>query len=289
MDPWILVHYGLNGLAHTTCVFLLASGLSLIYGMSRVLNLAHGALFMVGAYVTYECVRQTGNFWLTLILAPLVVGAIGLLVERFLLRRVEGRVYSDNLLLTFGLLFVLSDLIRVVWGVQWRTVSEADVLTGAVPIVGQAYPLYNLFHIAAGTIVFIGLTLFLRLTRWGQMIRAAATEPDLAAGLGLPVPRLRSFVFGLGAALAGLMGALHGPLINVNLSMGHRYLMDAIAVVVIGGLGNITGAYIGALIVGQLQAFGVLFVPFFERIFIYGLMILILLVRPRGLMGQSMG
>lgn len=289
MDPWILIHYGLNGLAHTTCVFLLASGLSLIYGMSRVLNLAHGALFMVGAYVTYECVRQTGNFWLTLILAPVVVGAIGLLVERFLLRRVEGRVYSDNLLLTFGLLFVLSDLIRVVWGVQWRTVSEADVLTGAVPIVGQAYPLYNLFHIAAGTIVFIGLTLFLRLTRWGQMIRAAATEPDLAAGLGLPVPRLRSFVFGLGAALAGLMGALHGSLINVNLSMGHRYLMDAIAVVVIGGLGNVTGAYVGALIVGQLQAFGVLFVPFFERIFIYGLMILILLIRPRGLMGQSMG
>ncbi|MBU1742363.1 MAG: branched-chain amino acid ABC transporter permease, partial [Proteobacteria bacterium] len=233
MDPWILLHYCLNGLAHTTCVFLLASGLSLIYGMSRVLNLAHGALFMVGAYVTYECVRQTGNFWLTLVLAPALVGAIGLLVERFLLRRVEGRVYSDNLLLTFGLLFVLSDLIRVVWGVQWRTVSEADILTGAVPIFGQAYPVYNLFHIGAGTIVFIGLTLFLRLTRWGQMIRAAATEPDLAAGLGLPVPRLKSFVFGLGASLAGLMGALHGPLINVNLSMGHRYLMDAIAVVVI--------------------------------------------------------
>ncbi len=289
MEPTILVHFCLNGLAHTTCVFLLASGLSLIYGMLRVLNLAHGALFMVGAYASYQWVRSTGDFWLTLAVAPLLCGALGLAVERYLLRRLEGRSYAAHLLLTFGLLFVVADLIRAVWGVQWRTVSEAESLTGAVSILGQGYPLYNLFHILAGLLVFIALIAFLRLTTLGRMIRAAASEPELAAGLGLPVPGLKGFVFALGAALAGLMGALHGPLININLSMGHRYLMDAIAVVVIGGLGNLTGAYVGALIVGQLQAFGVLFVPFFERIFVYGLMIIILLIRPRGLLGQSLG
>jgi branched-chain amino acid transport system permease protein len=275
----------LNGLALSTCFFLLAAGLSLIFGLLGILNFAHGAFFMIGAYFTFQVIHWTGNFWLSVLLAPLLVAGVGTVTERFLLRHTYRIDVNFQLLLTFGLILVIEDLIRLIWGVNWYTVQEPQSLKGVVPILGVGYPIYNLFYAGVGFTVFWGIWLFLNKTRFGKKIIAASSDRELANGLGINVPRLYTIVFTIGSWLAGLMGVFHGPMININLDMGHRYIMTAFAVVVIGGLGNINGAYVGALILGQLEAFGILYIPFLQRIFMYAFMMLILIWRPRGLFG----
>jgi len=242
---------------------------------------------MIGAYLSYQLISWTDNFWLSILIAPLAVAGIGILIERFLLRHTYRINVNFQLLLTFGLILVIEDLIRLIWGVHWRTVQEAEVLRGALPIIGGAYPIYNLFYIGVGALVFIGLWFFLNKTRYGKKVVAASSDRELAEGLGINVPRLYTVVFGLGSALAGLMGVFHGPLVNINLDMGHHYILNAFAVVVIGGLGNIKGAYIGSFILGQLHAFGILYFPFFERMFMWGVMMVVLILRPKGLFGEE--
>jgi branched-subunit amino acid ABC-type transport system permease component len=190
------------------------------------------------------------------------------------------------MLLTFGLILVIEDVLRFIWGVNWYTVSEPDILRGAIPFLGWGYPIYNVFYTGVGFFVFICLWLFLNKTLLGKKIVAASSDRELASGLGINVPRLFTIVFAIGACLAGLMGVFHGPLVNINLDMGHKYMLTAFAVVVIGGLGKVQGVYLVSLLLGQLEAFGILFVPFFERIFMWGLMIVILIWRPRGLFGE---
>jgi branched-chain amino acid transport system permease protein len=240
---------------------------------------------MIGAYFTLQVIHWTGNFWLSALLAPLLVAGVGTVTERFLLRHTYRIDVNFQLLLTFGLILVIEDLIRLIWGVNWYTVQEPQSLRGVVPILGVGYPIYNLFYAGVGLSVFWGIWLFLNKTRFGKKIIAASSDRELANGLGINVPRLYTIVFTIGSWLAGLMGVFHGPMININLDMGHHYIMTAFAVVVIGGLGNIKGAYVGALILGQLEAFGILYVPFFQRIFMYAFMMLILIWRPRGLFG----
>lgn len=242
---------------------------------------------MIGAYLSYQIILWTDNFWLSILIVPLVLAGIGMIMERFLLRHTYRISVNFQLLLTFGLILVIEDLVRLTWGVNWHTVHEADALRGAVRIMGGGYPIYNLFYIMVGAFVFFTLWFFLNKTKYGKKVVAASSDRELANGLGINVPRLYTTVFGLGSALAGLMGVFHGPFINISLEMGHHYIMNAFAVVVIGGLGNITGAYISALILGQLEAFGILYVPFFERIFMWGLMMVILIWRPRGLFGAK--
>jgi len=283
----IYFYFFLNGLANTTCYFLLAAGLSLVFGLLGVFNFAQGSFFMIGAYFTYQLVHWTQNFWLCLFVSPFVVVIVGILVERYLIRYTYKININFQLLLTFGLILVIEDTIRLIWGVQWRTVEEADILKGIIPIFGGGYPVYNIFHTVMGISVFVALWLFLNKTKYGKIIVAAASDKELASSLGINVPRLYVFVFALGSWLAGLMGVLHGPLININLDMGHEYIMDAFAVVVLGGLGSITGAFVGSLIIGQIRAFGILYVPYFERIFMYVLMMVILIWRPRGLFGEK--
>lgn len=283
----IYFYFFLNGLANTTCYFLLAAGLSLVFGLLGVFNFAQGSFFMIGAYFTYQLVHWTQNFWLCLFVSPFVVVIVGILVERYLIRYTYKININFQLLLTFGLILVIEDAIRLIWGVQWRTVEEADILKGIIPIFGGGYPVYNIFHTVMGISVFIALWLFLNRTKYGKIIVAASSDKELASSLGINVPRLYVFVFALGSWLAGLMGVLHGPLININLDMGHEYIMDAFAVVVLGGLGSITGAFVGSLIIGQIRAFGILYVPYFERIFMYVLMMVILIWRPRGLFGEK--
>jgi branched-chain amino acid transport system permease protein len=261
--------------------------LSLIYGVLGVLNFAHGAFFMIGAYISYQVILWTDNFWLSILIAPLAVAAFGMLSERFLLRRTYRISVNYQLLLTFGLILIIEDLIRLIWGVRWYTVPEAEALRGAIEIMGGGYPLYNLFYMGAGAFVFAGLCFFLNYTHCGKKVSAASSDRELASGLGINVTALYTWVFGLGSWLAGIMGVFHGPLININLDMGHEYIMNAFAVVVIGGLGSIKGAYLSALLLGQLEAFGILWVPYFERIFMWGLMALVLIWRPRGLFGEK--
>ncbi len=287
MEPRVFVHFFLNGLASSSCYFLIASGMSLIFGVLGILNFAQGALFMIGAYLSYQIILWTGNFWLSILITPIVLAGIGMIIERFLLRPTYRINVNFQLLLTFGLILVIEDLVRLTWGVNWHTVREAKALRGVIQIMGGGYPIYNLFYFGVGAVIFISLWFFLNKTKYGRKIVAASSDRELANGLGINVPRLYTAVFGLGAALAGVMGVFHGPFINISLEMGHHYIMNAFAVVVIGGLGNITGAYISALILGQLEAFGILYFPFFERIFMYGLMMVVLIWRPRGLFGEK--
>lgn len=287
MEPRVFVYFFLNGLANSTCFFLLAAGMNLIFGVLGILNFAHGAFFMIGAYLSYQIILWTDNFWLSILIAPLIVAGVGMIIERFIIRHTYRVNVNFQLLLTFGLILVIEDLIRLIWGVNWMTVQEAEALRGVLPIMGGGYPIYNVFYTGVGTIVFVSLWFFLNKTRYGKKVVAASSDRELANGLGINVPWLYTVVFGLGSALAGLMGVFHGPLININLDMGHHYILSAFAVVVIGGLGNIIGAYISSLILGQLEAFGILYVPFFERIFMWGLMMVILIWRPRGLFGEK--
>lgn len=261
--------------------------MSLIFGVLGILNFAQGAFFMIGAYLSYQIILWTGNFWLSIILTPLVLALIGIIVERFLIRHTYRINVNFQLLLTFGLILVIEDLVRLTWGVNWYTVQEAPSLRHTVMILGGAYPLYNLFYAGVGAIVFLILWFFLNQTKYGKRVIAASSDRELANGLGINVPRLYLVVFGLGSALAGLMGVFHGPFINISLEMGHHYIMNAFAVVVIGGLGSIKGAYISALLLGQLEAFGILYFPFFERVFMYGFMAVVLIWRPRGLFGEK--
>ncbi len=287
MEPRVFVYFFLNGLANSTCFFLLAAGMSLIFGVLGILNFAHGAFFMIGAYLCYQIILWTDNFWLSILIAPLILAVIGIIIERFLLRHTYRVNVNFQLLLTFGLILVIEDLIRLIWGVNWHTVQEAKALRGVIQIMGGGYPIYNLFYFGVGAAVFISLWFFLNKTKYGKKVLAASSDRELANGLGINVPRLYTVVFGLGSALAGLMGVFHGPLVNINLDMGHHYILSAFAVVVIGGLGNVKGAYISAIILGQLEAFGILYVPFFERIFMWGFMMIILIWRPRGLFGEK--
>jgi branched-chain amino acid transport system permease protein len=287
LDPRVFVYFFLNGLAHSACFFLLAAGLNLIFGVLGIFNFAHGALFMIGAYLSYQLISWTDNFWLSILITPLAVAGIGIIIERSLLRHTYRINVNFQLLLTFGLILVIEDLIRLIWGVDWLFVEEAEVLRGALPIMGEAYPIYNLFYIGVGALVFVSLWFFLNKTRYGKKVVAASSDRELADGLGINVPRLYTIVFGLGSALAGLMGVFHGPLANMNLDMGNQYILNAFAVVVIGGLGSIKGAYIGSFILGQLHAFGILYVPYFERMFMWGVMMVVLILRPRGLFGET--
>jgi branched-chain amino acid transport system permease protein len=287
LEPRVIVHFFLNGLASSSCYFLIASGMSLIFGVLGILNFAQGALFMIGAYLSYQIILWTGNFWLSILITPITLAGIGMIIERFLLRYTYRINVNFQLLLTFGLILVIEDLVRLTWGVNWYTVQEAKALRGMVQIMGGGYPIYNLFYSGVGVVVFVSLWFFLNRTKYGKKVVAASSDRELANGLGINVPRLYTVVFALGSSLAGLMGVFHGPFINISLEMGHHYIMNAFAVVVIGGLGNIAGAYISALILGQLEAFGILYFPFFERIFMYGLMMVVLIWRPRGLFGEK--
>ena len=287
MEPRVFVNFFLNGLASSSCYFLIASGMSLIFGVLGILNFAQGALFMIGAYLSYQIILWTGNFWLSILITPIILAGIGIIIERFLLRYTYRINVNFQLLLTFGLILVIEDLVRLTWGVNWHTVQEAKALRGVMQIMGGGYPIYNLFYFGVGTAVFISLWFFLNRTKYGKKVVAASSDRELANGLGINVPRLYTAIFALGSSLAGLMGVFHGPFINISLEMGHHYIMNAFAVVVIGGLGNITGTYISALILGQLEAFGILYFPFYERIFMYGFMMVVLIWRPRGLFGEK--
>lgn len=268
-------------------LFILASGLTLVFGVLGILNLAHGSLFMLGAYFTFQFTHWLGNFWYAMIIAPLICGGMGIIIERLLLRSVYGEDVHFLLLLTFGLILVLEDVAKFFWGVAYKTVSEPEILMGTFPMLGAGYPRYNLFVIFVAILAGIAVWLLLSKTKVGKMVRAASSDREMASGAGINVPRLYTLVFAFGAWLAGLAGVLGAPLRSITMDLGGRTIVEAFAVVVIGGLGSIPGALLGALILGQLNAFGILFFSRFEMAFMYILMAIVLLIRPRGLLGRE--
>ncbi len=276
-----------TGVALGSVFVLLAIGLSLIFGMLTVVNFAHGAYFMVGAYIGVYAFGLTGNFWVSLVVVPLAAGVLGLLTERFLVRPLYGRGIDYPLLLTFGLSYVFIDLIRILFGIGGMPMSTPAALRGAVDIgVGQ-FPLYRLFLIAATAAIIAALWLFIEKTRFGLIIRAGARDPEIVRVLGIDISKVWLIVFGLGTAIAGLSGILAAPIRAVTPEMGIPVLVESFVVTVVGGMGSLAGAVVAGLLVGIVYSLASLYAPAFAETSIFALMALVLLFRPQGLFGRA--
>ncbi|HWO05990.1 MAG TPA: ABC transporter permease [Methylomirabilota bacterium] len=280
----------LSGLANAMFLFLIASGLSLIFGVTRIVNFAHGSFYMLAAYLTYSLAAMLPGgpaaFYLAALLAALAVAAIGGLVEVLLLRRVYRAPELYQLLLTFALVLVTADLVRYLWGADNKTGPAAPGLAGSVPIAGQLFPSYDLAIILFGPLVALGLWLLFHRTRWGVLIRAATQDREMVAALGVDQSRLFTSVFVLGSFLAGLGGALQVPRLALSTVMDTSVIVEAFVVVVIGGMGSVWGALLASLLIGVLNAYGVLLLPKAAIVLIFVVMAVVLVVRPWGLLGR---
>lgn len=276
-----------TGVALGAIYVLFAIGLSLIFGMLTVVNFAHGAFYMVGAYVGLFLLSLGGNFWLCLVAVPLIVGTIGLVVERFLIRPLYGRGIDYPLLLTFGLSYVMVELVRIAFGKSGYPFDTPEILQGAVNIGVGYFPLYRLFVIGIAVVVLLGLWLFLERTSFGLIIRAGARDPQIVRVLGVNVSRVWLFVFGIGTGIAGLAGLLAAPLQGVIPEMGSTILAEAFVVTVVGGMGSIGGAVIAGLLVGVVVSMTSLFAPEMAKVSIFALMAIVLLIRPQGFFGRA--
>lgn len=277
----------MTGIALGAVYALLALGLSLIFGMLTVVNFAHGAFFMVGAFLGVYFLGLTGNFWFSLLLTPLAVGAIGLVAERFLVRPLYGRGIDYPLLLTFGLSYVMIEAMRVAFGIEGVATSTPAELRGAVNLGFGFFPLYRLFLIVATALVVIALWLFIEKTRFGLIIRAGSRDPEIVRVLGIDISRVWLLVFGIGTAIAGLSGVLAAPTRAVNPEMGISVLAESFVVTVVGGMGSLPGAVVAGLLVGVVFSMTSLFAPDLAELSIFVLMAVVLLIKPQGFFGKA--
>ncbi|WP_134725714.1 branched-chain amino acid ABC transporter permease [Paracoccus luteus] len=277
---WVL--QGLNALQLSMLLFLLSVGLTVIFGLMHFVNLAHGALYAFGAYAAATAGAALG-FWGGLLIAPLAVAALGVLLYLGCIRRMRRAGPMAQVLVTFGLIFVMLDLTRIVWGAQALSAPVPAVLDGRVAVLGVEYPAYRLFVIALGLAIWGALALVLNRTQIGAMIRAGVDNDQMAACMGIDVERMFFVVFCVGCALAGLAGAVAAPILSVTPDMGLQILVPTLIVIVIGGLGSLNGAVAGSLIYGAVQTFGAVLFPQLASILIYGLLAAVLILRPAGL------
>ncbi len=277
----------MTGIALGAVYALLAVGLSLIFGMLTVVNFAHGAFFMMGAFLGVYFMNLTGSFWFSLILVPVIVGAFGLLCERFLVRPLYGRGIDYPLLLTFGLSYVMIEAMRFLFGIEGVPSSTPAELRGAVNLGFGHFPLYRLFLIAATAVIVLGLWLFIEKTRYGLIIRAGSRDPEIVKVLGIDISKVWLLVFGIGTAIAGLSGLLAAPTRAVNPEMGIPILAESFVVTVVGGMGSLPGAVIAGLLVGIVFAMTSLFAPAYAEMSIFVLMAVVLLIRPQGFFGKA--
>jgi branched-chain amino acid transport system permease protein len=276
-----------TGLVLGMLFVLLAIGLSLIFGLMTVVNFSHGALYRLGAYCTVFLLGFTKSFWVALVVAPLMIGAFGLLVERFLIRRLYGRSPDDPLLLTFGLSLVLVETAKLIWGKIGLTLDPPKELGGAVNLGFMAFPAYRLFVIAVTVVVLVALWAFLTRTNVGLIIRAGSRDPLMVRALGIDLNRIWLLVFGIGCALAGLAGALAGPMRGAYAEMGVTMVIESFVVIVVGGMGSLLGAVVAGLLMGQVVGMTTLFAPKLAEIMVFVVMALVLLVRPSGIFGEA--
>ena len=276
-----------TGIALGAVYALLALGLSLIFGMLTVVNFAHGAFFMVGAFLGVYTLGLTGSFWFSLLLVPLATGLMGLVTERFLVRPLYGRGIDYPLLLTFGLSYVLVDAMRFAFGIEGLPSSTPALLRGATDLGFGMFPTYRLFLVFAAAVVIGGLWLFIERTRYGLIIRAGARDPEIVQVLGIDVAKVWWLVFGLGTAIAGLAGVLAAPTRAVNPEMGITVLAESFVVTVVGGMGSLPGAVVAGLLVGGVFSMTSLFAPDLAELSIFVLMAVVLLIRPQGFFGKA--
>ena len=277
----------LHGLAYGMLLFLVASGLTLVFGMMNVLNIAHASFYMLGAYFSYQMLKMVGNFWIGLIVCPIIVGFLGILMERFLLRRVHAGGHVQEFVITFGILFVINESVKWIWGTEPLPVPIPPALSGSVMIVGSVYPAYRLFILFFSLCVLALMAYILMKTRLGITVRAAVSDRDMVSALGTNTPYVFMLVMGIGSWLAGLAGVIAGPFISTYPGMAMEILVDCFVVTVTGGLGSLLGAIVASFLIGQLSSFGILFIPRFAIVFAFLLMTVVLIIKPTGLFGEK--
>lgn len=285
MSPEVAVQQALNGISFGALLFILAAGLSLIFGMMDVVNLAHGAFYMLGAYVTLTLVQRTGQFWPALVIAPLAVGLLGLIIEPLLLRRLRGR-HLDQVLLTIGVSLVIADLLGVTFGREIHSIPLPAGLDRSIAIAGGDYPVYRLFVVGFGIAMAAVLAVVHRRTQVGALIRAGVDDAQMLDALGVDIDRLFANTFAVGAALAGLAGVIAAPVFGIFPGMDVDALIYSLIVVVVGGLGTLSGALAGSGLVGPADTFGRVLFPQFALALIFAIMAFVLLLRPTGLLGR---
>lgn len=275
------------GLSRSMILFIVTAGLSIVLGVLRVPNVAHGSLYMIGAFSAFsitKLVPGATGFWLALLVAPLVVALVSFIAERALFCHLYQREHLMLLLFTFALSLILGDLVKIVWGAEYKSIMAPKFFDGSVSILGASIPRYNFFLLIIGPLVAVGLWLFTNKTKLGKIARAAAVDREMVGAVGINVSWVFAFAFVFGCFMGGLGGALMAPTISITLGMDHNIVIEGFLIVTIGGLGNMWGAMVGSLIFGLTQAFGVLFWPQFAIVFPYTAVVIVLLLRPRGIL-----
>jgi branched-chain amino acid transport system permease protein len=287
MDFSAFISQFLVGLSRSMILFIICAGLSFVLGVLRVPNIAHGSLYMIGAFATFTLTKLfagSSGFWIALILAPLLVALISLIAERALFCHLYQREHLMLLLFTFAISLIIGDLVKIVWGAEYKSVLAPSLLKGSVSLLGVSLPRYNIFLIIVGPLVAIALWLFTNKTKIGKISRAAAVDREMVGVLGINVSWVFAIAFVIGCYLAGLGGALIAPTISITLGMDHSLIIEAFLIVTIGGLGNMWGALVGSLIFGMTQSLGILVWPQFAIVFPYVAVVIVLLLRPKGLL-----
>ena len=277
----------LNSLVLGGVFLIVAIGLNIIYGLSRVMNLAHGSLYAVGAYAGYSIVAIGFNYFAAILLAPILVAAVGLVLERTIIAPMRKRSMIYTLILTYGLMFFLDGMIKYIWGNEPRFIELPAMVQATVPILGTQYPVFRLVMLLITAAVMTGLMLFLNKTKIGIILRASSTIPEMVSCLGVNMKYVHMGAFVLGCVLAGIAGTIAGPLTTIDPLMGHEMLISSFVVIVIGGLGSLRGAVIAALLVGAVQTLAEFFITDLAMVIVYMLMALILAFMPRGLLGEG--
>jgi branched-chain amino acid transport system permease protein len=277
----------LNGLTLGVMYVLIASGLSLIFGLMDIINFAHGSLYMFGAYFGVTLYKLTGSFWLALAVAPLIAGAFGMLLELFTFRPLYGRSPLYHILLTFGLVLILTNAAEIIWGKGYQLFPRPAELSGLAAFLGISYPKYKLFVLGVGVAVTALFWLMLKKTRFGLIIRAGTHDREITSAFGIDISKYFTLVFGFGVAMAAAAGVVLGPILSVNPQMGDNIIITAFVVVVVGGLGSLPGAVLGGLLIGVLESFSKILFPASTGALMYVVMALVLLLRPQGLLGTE--
>lgn len=274
-----------NGLVYGALLIVMCSGLALIYGLRRVVNFAHGSLYMLGAYLGYSLASHS-NFWVALLVAPAIMAVLGVLLDRYGFRLLQDRDPLSVVLVTFGLLLVIEDLVQSVWGKSNLSLPAPAALNISVDMWGTPVPAYRLAVIAVGAAVALGLSLWLRYSKVGLFVRAASTDPTTTAMQGVNTDLLSAGVVGLGTALAGLAGVVAAPFLSLSPSMSSDVIIDSFVVVVVGGLGSLAGAFVAAMVLGMVQALGAVYLPDESVLLPFILMVAILIWKPAGFAGS---
>jgi branched-chain amino acid transport system permease protein len=275
----------LNGLVYGGLLYIVSVGLVLIFGLRRIVNFAHGSLFMLGAYVGFSVAAMAG-FWSAILAAAIALALVGALLDIAILQPLQREDPIVTVLVTFGLLLILEDFAQFVWGKDFLKMPVPSIFSGSVSIFGESFPVYRLVVIAMAALVALGLSVWLRVSKIGLYVRASSADPLTTAMQGVNTDRVSVIVVALGAALAGISGTVSAPLLAISPSMGSYILIESFIVVVVGGLGSFTGAFIAAIVIGQVHNLGLVYVPWAATMIPFLLMVAVLIWRPTGIAGS---